>query len=137
MRLLMHNLFILSRNLKLFFKSALLCLVMTFSSYLAFGQEQAELLKEMQRYLDVAREAGFTEEELKGVTIERNGEVINVWQYIQNELERQKRLEQEQNQASNKLYLNADDVREDLRDQQPSQIRKLRQKLILTGKQEK
>ena len=112
-----------------------------FPNYQVLGDEQeqqsAKLLREMQRYLDVAREAGFTEQELKEVTIERNGEVVNVWQYIQNELTRQKKLEQEKKQSRNKLYLDADDVREDLRGEQPSQISKLRQKLTLTGRQEK
>ena len=115
-------------------------IVFIFSSVQTFGKEQdqrAKLLQEMQRYLDVAREAGFTEQELKEITIDRNGEVLNVWQYIQNELAHQKKLEQQQKQFRNKLYLNADDVLEDLQDKQPEQIRKLRQKLILTGRQEK
>ena len=60
----------------------------------AQGQEERKEgfydVEELKRLLEVARESGFTEKELREITIEDGGKVINVWDYLK-EVERRRR----------------------------------------------
>ena len=85
---------------------------------------------ELKRLLEVAREAGFSEKEMREITIEDdNGNVINVWKYLE-EVERKKRLEAEKRKAQEeKVYLTVQDVFEELEKGEPADLTQLRDKI--------
>ena len=87
-------------------------------------------VEELKRLLAVAREAGFSEKEMREITIEDGeGNVINVWDYLE-EIERQKRLEAERLKArKEKKYLTVQDVFADMRKGEPADLTQLRDKV--------
>lgn len=86
-------------------------------------------VEELKRLLEVARESGFSEQELREITIEDDGEVINVWEYLE-ELERQKRLAAERRKAEReKVYFTVQDIFADLDKAEPADLTRLRDRI--------
>ncbi len=86
-------------------------------------------VEELRRLLEVAREAGFSEQELREITIEDEGKVINVWQYLQ-ELERKKREAAARLKAQQeKVYLTVQEQLEELKKDDPEDLTRLRDKI--------
>lgn len=85
---------------------------------------------ELKRLLAVAREAGFSDKEMREITIEDGeGKIINVWAYLE-EVERLKRLEAEKRKAQEeKVYLTVQDVFTDLKKDEPADLTRLRDKI--------
>ena len=85
---------------------------------------------ELKRLLEVAREAGFSDKEMREITIEDdNGKIINVWAYLE-EVERLKRLEAAKRKAEKeKVYLTVQDVFADLKKDEPADLTRLRDKI--------
>ncbi len=109
---------------------------------------------ELRRLLEVARESGFSEKELREITIEDNGEFIkaarkagfsakelsmmtvegnekklNVWGYLQ-VLEIRKKLADDRLKAQRtKVYLTVQDLFADMKKKDPEDLTKLRDKL--------
>ena len=83
-------------------------------------------VEELKRLLEVARESGFSEQELREITIEDNGKIINVWEYLE-EVERQKRLAAERRKAQReKVYYTVQDIFADLDKEEPADLTQLR-----------
>ena len=97
---------------------------------------RARTLREMENLIAVAKEAGFTEEELKEITVEREGEKINVWEFIQQEKERLAMAKKAQEEAAKKRYITVQDITEDLILKESDQISNLRDNLIFSGEDE-
>ena len=85
---------------------------------------------ELKRLLEVAREAGFSDKEMREITIEDDeGKIINVWAYLE-EVERLKRLEARQRKAQEeKVYLTVQDVYTELKKDEPADLTRLRDKI--------
>lgn len=98
--------------------------------------ERKKLLKELDNLIKVAKEAGFTEQEIKQITIERDGETINVWEFIQEEEKRQKSASKKKVKFQ-KRYLSVRDIAKDLTKKEPKRLDELRKKLILSGEKQK
>ena len=98
----------------------------------ALTQEQKGFsnVVELKRLLEVAREAGFSDKEMREITIEDGkGNVFNVWAYLE-EVERLKRLEAEKLKAQKeKVYLTVQDVFTDLKKEEPADLSRLRDKI--------
>ncbi len=86
-------------------------------------------VEELKRLLEVARESGFTEKELREITVEDGDKVINVWDFLK-EYERKKRERAARLKAQKeKVYLTVQDVVEDLEKEQPKDLSRLRDKI--------
>lgn len=86
-------------------------------------------VEELKRLLEVARESGFTEKELREITVEDGDKVINVWDFLK-EYERKKRERAARLKAQQeKVYLTVQDVVEDLEKEQPKDLTRLRDKI--------
>ena len=85
---------------------------------------------ELKRLLEVAREAGFSNKEMREITIEDDeGKIINVWAYLE-EVERLKRLKAKQRKAQEeKVYLTVQDVYAELKKDEPADLTRLRDKI--------
>lgn len=98
----------------------------------ALTQEQKGFrnVVELKRLLEVAREAGFSDKEMREITIEDDeGKIINVWAYLE-EVERLKRLKARQRKAQEeKVYLTVQDVYADLKKDEPADLTRLRDKI--------
>lgn len=93
-------------------------------------QEGFRNIVELRRLMEVAREAGFSDEEMREITIEDDeGNVVNVWKYLE-EVERKKRLEAEKRKAQKeKIYLTVQDVFTELKKDEPADLTRLRDKI--------
>ena len=100
------------------------------------AKQRAETLREMENLIHVAREAGFNEDELREITVEREGEKINVWDFIQKEKERLARAKEEQEAAAKKRFITVKDITEDLNERDSRQISNLRDNLLFSGEEE-
>ncbi len=99
----------------------------------AYAQEEKREgfynVEELKRLLEVARESGFTEKELREITVEDGDKVINVWDFLK-EYERKKRERAARLKAQKeKVYLTVQDVVEDLEKEQPKDLSRLRDKI--------
>lgn len=100
------------------------------------AKQRSETLSEMENLIRVAREAGFTEDELREITVERDGEKINVWDFIQVEKERMALAKKEQEEAAKKRFITVSDITEDLNQRESRQISNLRDRLLFSGEEE-
>ncbi len=85
---------------------------------------------EMHRLIEVAREAGLTDEQIRQITIEDEfGNVINAWDYLQ-QLDKRKELELARRQEElNRVYLTPQDIFKELRDRERADLDQLRERL--------
>ncbi len=88
-------------------------------------------LDELRRLLEIARESGFSDEEVKKITVEdESGNVINAWEYLQ-ALERKRREEEARlAEIRSRVYLTPKDVHKELDSSQPEDLTDLRGKLF-------
>jgi len=81
---------------------------------------------ELKRLLEVAREAGFTEDEIGKITIEREGKVINVLEFLKAWEQKQKDMKARERAYVDTDYLTAQDIFSELNKTQPKDLSKLR-----------
>ena len=88
-------------------------------------------IEELKRLIDAAQESGFTEEQIREITVEdEDGNVINAWEFLQ-EHERRRRAEAERIAAERaRVYLTPHDVISELDANQPGDIDSLREKML-------
>ena len=89
-----------------------------------------ELIDQLQRLIDVAREAGLTDAEIRQITIEDSaGNVINALEYLQ-AAEQQKQAELARRTAEeNRVYLTPRDVFKELRQREREDLDQLKDTL--------
>ena len=94
---------------------------------------QAVSVDEIRRIIQVAREAGFTEEQVAEITIEdQNGNVVRALEYLERlEREQAERLAREK-ALREKRYLTVQDVFAELREHEGKDLDVLRERYILT-----
>lgn len=88
-------------------------------------------IDELKRLLEIAEESGFTEEQLRNVTVEdEQGNVINAWTFIR-DYEKKKKEEEARLAAERaKKYLTPHDIMAELDGKQPHDIEDLRDNLL-------
>lgn len=88
-------------------------------------------IEELKRLIDAAQESGFTEEQIREITVEdEDGNAINAWEFLQ-EHERRRRAEAERIAAERaRVYLTPHDVISELDANQPGDIDSLREKML-------
>ena len=97
------------------------------------GLPRAVNEQEIRRIIEVARESGFSEEQVAEITIEdENGNVVHALEYLLRiERERAERLAREE-ALRNKRYLTVQDVFSELRESESRDLDQLRKQYILT-----
>jgi len=88
-------------------------------------------INELKRLIDIARESGFTDQQIKDITVEdEDGNVINAWAFIQ-EYERKQQAEADRLAAERaRIYLTPHDIIDELDQKQTKDIDALREKLL-------
>ena len=87
-------------------------------------------IRELERLIQIARESGFTEEEVKKITIEAEGQVINAWEFLEARRRAQKEAEEEARRLASKQYLTVKDVFDELDEKHEKDLQTLREKSV-------
>ena len=101
-------------------------------------KERQKFLAEMQTLLDAALKAGFTEKEIREITVTRKGKVVHVWDFLE-----QEKLRQKKNALAKKRlkplerYLTVMDIAEELESAETKDLDVLKDKSTFVGAEEK
>ncbi|MCH2270338.1 MAG: hypothetical protein MK510_07335 [SAR324 cluster bacterium] len=92
----------------------------------------------MKTLLDAASKSGFTEKEIREITVTRKGKVVHVWDFLE-----QEKLRQKKNALAKKRlkplerYLTVMDIAEELESGETSDLDALKNKSTFIGAEEK
>jgi hypothetical protein len=89
-------------------------------------------LQELIRLIEIARESGFSEEQIREITIEDQGRVINAWEYLKEIQARRAAEEQRIREQESRVYLTVQDVVEDLMKMEQKDLHQLRESLLFS-----
>jgi len=101
-------------------------------------KERQKFLAEMQTLLDAALKAGFTEKEIREITVTRKGKVVHVWDFLE-----QEKLQQKKDALAKKRskplerYLTVMDIAEELESAETGNLDVLKDKSTFVGAEEK
>ena len=101
-------------------------------------KERQKFLAEMQTMLDAALKAGFTEKEIREITVTRKGKVVHVWDFLE-----QEKLQQKKDALAKKRskplerYLTVMDIAEELESAETKDLDVLKDKSTFVGAEEK
>ena len=89
-------------------------------------------LQELIRLIEIARESGFTEAQVREITIEDQGRVINAWEYLQEIQARRAAEEARLRERESRVYLTVQDVVADLMQMEDDDLHRLRESLLFS-----
>lgn len=88
-------------------------------------------INELRRLLEIAEESGFTEEQMRNITVEdEKGTTINAWAFIRNYEKKKKEEEARLAAERAKKYLTPNDIMKELDGKQPKDIENMRDNLL-------
>jgi hypothetical protein len=101
-------------------------------------KERLKFKAEMQNLLDAASKAGFSEKEIREITVTRNGKVVHVWDFLE-QLKLQQKKDTLDNKRSKPLerYLTVMDIAEEMESGETKELDSLKDKSIFVGAEEK
>ena len=145
---------VMQRNLFLFFLLGVFLIWKDpiLSIHLAFAQNYNEpdekaleaekerkiFLEEMQTLLDAAMKSGFSEKEIREITITRKGKVVHVWDFLEQEKLREKKVALAKKRSKQlDRYLTVMDIADELESGETRDLDALKDKSIFVGAEEK
>jgi len=99
-------------------------------------RERKQFVKELETLMTAAKGAGFDEDELKAITLDRKGKTIVVWEFLEQERIREK-LRAGRKFKSRDRYLTVLDVTNELQSRERLQLEDLQERTVFTGTEEK
>jgi hypothetical protein len=101
-------------------------------------REHEKFVKEMQDLLDAARKSGFSEKQIREISVTRDGKPVHVWDFLEKEKLRQKK----ESIAKNKFvlrerYLTVMDIANELESSETRELDALRDRSVFMGAEEK
>ena len=101
-------------------------------------KERKKFLEEMQTLLDVAMKSGFSEKEIREITITRKGKVVHVWDFLEQEKLREKKVALAKKRSKQlDRYLTVMDIADELESGETRDLDALKDKSIFVGAEEK
>ena len=101
-------------------------------------KERKKFLEEMQILLDVAMKSGFSEKEIREITITRKGKVVHVWDFLEQEKLREKKVALDKKRSKQlDRYLTVMDIADELESGETRDLDALKDKSIFVGAEEK
>jgi DNA-binding transcriptional MerR regulator len=94
------------------------------------GRRQFYDLVELTKIIQRARDAGFSEEELKNLELKDAGTTINVYDYMNEILARQRIEDEKLKNFLSKRFLTVGDVYQEMVNLEPDALTKLREELV-------
>ena len=99
-------------------------------------KERKKFLAEMETLIKAAQDAGFSEQDIREMTITRNGKTINVWEFLEQEKLNRKR-EERRRFVPRDRYLTVMDITSELQSLESRDLDTLRKKMVFVGAEEK
>ena len=101
-------------------------------------RDRQKFVKEMQALLDAAKKSGFSEKQIREISVTNEGKPVNVWDFLEQEKLRQKK----ESLAKKKFvirerYLTVMDIVNDLESSETRKLDTLKDKSIFMGTEEK
>ena len=101
-------------------------------------KERKKFKAKMQNLLDAASKSGFSEKEIREITVTRNGKVVYVWDF----LEQVKLQQKKDTRANNRVktpekYLTVMDIAEEMESGETKDLDSLKDRSIFVGAEEK
>ena len=101
-------------------------------------KERKKFLEEMQTLLDAAMKSGFSEKEIREITITRKGKVVHVWDFLEQEKLREKKVALDKKRFKQlDRYLTVMDIADELENGETRDLDALKDKSIFIGAEEK
>ena len=101
-------------------------------------KERKKYFKEMQTLLDMAMKSGFSEKEIREITITRKGKVVYVWDFLEQEKLREKKVALAKKRSKQlDRYLTVMDISDELESGETRDLDALKDKSIFVGAEEK
>ena len=101
-------------------------------------KERQKFVKEMQGLLDAAQKSGFSEKQIREISVTRDGKLVHVWDFLEQEKLRQKK----EALAKDKFvplerYLTVMDIANELESSETRKLDALKDRSIFVGAEEK
>ena len=89
----------------------------------------------MQTLLKAAQDSGFSQEDIRDITITRKGKTIVIWEFLEQEKLRREK-EERRRFVPRDRYLSVRDISQEIQSQETRKLDALRQKMIFVGAEE-
>ena len=101
-------------------------------------KERQKFVKEMQSLLDAAQKSGFSEKQIRGISVKRNGKLVHVWDFMEQEkLRKKKEALAKKKFVPRERYLTVMDIANELESNETRDLDALKDRSIFVGAEEK
>jgi len=98
-------------------------------------KEHEKFVKEMETLIKAAQDSGFSQEDIRDISITRKGKSIIVWEFLEQEKIRRER-EERRRFIPRDRYLSVRDISREMQSQETRKLDILRKKMIFVGAEE-
>ena len=100
--------------------------------------ERQKFIKGMQALLDAAQKSGFSEKQIREISVTRDGKLVHVWDFLEQEKLRQKKEAlAKKNFVPRERYLTVMDIANELESSETRELDALKDRSIFVGAEEK
>ena len=101
-------------------------------------KERQKFVKEMKALLDAAQKSGFSEKQIREISVTRDGKVVHVWDFLEQDKLRQKKEALAKNKfVTRERYLTVMDIANELESSETRNLDALKGRSIFMGAEEK
>ena len=101
-------------------------------------KERQKFVKEMQALLDAAQKSGFSEKQIRDISVTRDGKLVYVWDFLEQEKMRQKKEDLAKKKfVPRERYLTVMDISNELESSETQKLDALKDRSIFVGSEEK
>ena len=101
-------------------------------------KERQKFVNEMQALLDAAQKSGFSEKQIRDISVTRDGKLVYVWDFLEQEKLRQKKDALAKKKfVTRERYLTVMDITDELESGETRELDALKDRSIFMGAEEK
>jgi len=101
-------------------------------------KERQKFVKEMQALLEAAQKSGFSEKQIREISVTRDGKLVYVWDFLEQEKLRQKKEDLAKKKfVTRERYLTVMDIADELESSETRELDALKDRSIFMGAEEK
>ena len=101
-------------------------------------KERQKFVKEMQSLLDAAQKSGFSDKQIREISVTHDGKLVHVWDFLEQEKLRQKKEALAKKKfVSRERYLTVMDIANELESSETRELDALKDRSIFVGVEEK
>jgi len=101
-------------------------------------KERQKFVKEMQALIDAAQKSGFSENQIRDISVTRDGKLVYVWDFLEQEKLRQKKeVLAKKKFVTRERYLTVMEIANELESSETRELDDLKDRSIFVGAEEK